>query len=105
MLKWGDSLAITDDFVRTGLDENFYRLDVVCSTIAQNHSLDQGCPSKDIDMIQRRAASDEACNDFMLAEMNRSNQGGAAIDAGDKIRLVAQFRPDSPGPGHWPLRQ
>ena len=57
--------------------------------VPEDHRLDQGGPTQVVDVVERCAGPDELADNAIVAEMGRSDQGRAVVDAGDQLRAGA----------------
>ena len=56
------------------------------ATIAKHDDFNQRCPVQVVDMVQRRARSNQLLDHPIMTQMRGGDQGGAVVAAGDQFR-------------------
>ena len=87
----GYAVTIGDRPVGAGLDEQAHDLPVVRAAIAQDDRFHERGPAKVVDVIERRARSDQAAHNLDMAEMRGGDQRRSAIGARRQPRIVAEL--------------
>ena len=62
-----------------------------CTTVAENHGLDQGRPAKIVDVIEWGTGRSESLHDGGVPEVRGSDQRGSVVSAGDCAGIAAEF--------------
>ena len=82
------SVAVRDPGVGASLEEGPHGFGVTSPAVPEDHRLDQGGPTKVVDVVERCAGPDEFADNAVVAEMGRSDEGRAVVDAGDQLALA-----------------
>ena len=80
--------------IRAGVHQGLERRRVSGPAIAQHDRFDQRRPAEVVDVIERRAATDQNAHDLDMAQMRRGDQRGSVVTAGDVRGTAAQREGD-----------
>ena len=83
MLQRRYAAAVGDAFFGPRFDERAYVVNVIRATVAEYYRLDQGCPSKVVDVVKRSTAENQTPDYLIMAEMRCGNERRAVVGTGN----------------------
>ena len=86
------AIPVGDHRIGSGCQKGFDRRDVVGAAVSEHHGLHQRRPTEVVYVIEGCSPSGEKANDFVVAQVRRSDQRSAVVGAGDEVGAIAEFQ-------------